>query len=180
MSDPINLSIEADETLNLTTPVINQIIEAISPTATVTKSGDTATISITDKNGTTTATISDGVGTDMIDDTAGSGDTDKVWSADKTSDVTSDLLSAINTLELDDNLLFSELPGTSTTVTMDGNGNPTSIVHTANSATVRTDSFVWGTGTVTETRTLANGKYITITTNLDTLAQTISTVQEVA
>lgn len=34
--------------------------DGYSPTATVTKSGDTATISITDKNGTTTATVTDG------------------------------------------------------------------------------------------------------------------------
>lgn len=34
--------------------------DGVSPTATVTKSGNTATITITDKNGTTTATISDG------------------------------------------------------------------------------------------------------------------------
>ena len=81
---------------------------------------------------------------------------------------------------IEENLLRSELPGTSSTVTMDSNGNPVSIVHTANSETVRTDSFVWGTGSVVETRTLANGKYITITTDLDTLTQTISAVQEVA
>ena len=118
--------------------------------------------------------------TELIDDTAGAGDTDKVWSADKSASVNSTTMSALNALEVDENLLRSEMPGTSTTVTMDSNGNPTSIVHTANSATVRTDSFVWGTGIVTETRTLANGKYITITTNLETLAQTISDVQEVA
>lgn len=41
--------------------------DGYSPTATVTKSGDTATISITDKNGTTTATVSDGT-TPTIDD----------------------------------------------------------------------------------------------------------------
>ena len=41
--------------------------DGFSPTATVTKSGDTATISITDKNGTTTATVSDGT-TPTIDD----------------------------------------------------------------------------------------------------------------
>lgn len=34
--------------------------DGYSPTATVTKSGDTATITITDKNGTTTATVTDG------------------------------------------------------------------------------------------------------------------------
>jgi len=35
-------------------------VDGVSPTATITKSGNTATITITDKNGTTTATISDG------------------------------------------------------------------------------------------------------------------------
>ena len=35
--------------------------DGFSPTATVTKSGDTATITITDRNGTTTASVSDGV-----------------------------------------------------------------------------------------------------------------------
>lgn len=155
--------------------------DGFSPSASVTKSGSTATITITDKTGTTTAQISDGEsGASVIDDNAGVGDTDKVWSADKTATENGNLLSAFNALELSDNLLFSEMQGTSTTVTMDSNGNPTSIVHTANSETVRTDAFVWGTGTVTETRTLANGKYITITTNLTTLAQTISAVQEVA
>lgn len=34
--------------------------DGFSPTATVTKTGDTATITITDKNGTTTATVTDG------------------------------------------------------------------------------------------------------------------------
>ena len=114
--------------------------------------------------------------TDLIDDTAGSGVTNKVWSADKSSS----LLTEINSGVIEENLLRSEMPGTSTTVTMDSNGNPTSIVHTANSETVRTDSFVWSTNSVVETRTLASGKYITITTNLETLAQTISAVQEVA
>lgn len=55
--------------------------DGYSPSASVSKSGATATITITDKSGTTTATVSDG--TPVIDDTAGSGDTDKVWSADK-------------------------------------------------------------------------------------------------
>ena len=58
--------------------------DGYSPTATVSKSGSTATISITDKNGTTSATVSDGDPTTIIDDNAGLGDTNKVWSADKT------------------------------------------------------------------------------------------------
>lgn len=176
--------------------------DGFSPRATVSKSGKVATITITDAAGTTTATVSDGEdgqGTNIIDDTAGAGDTDKTFSADKLTADHSSLLSAINNKyskpeggiprtdladsyveSEEESLLRSEMPGTSTTVTTDSDGNPTSIVHTANSATVRTDTFVWGTETVTETRTLANGKYITITTNLETLAQTISAVQEVA
>jgi len=154
--------------------------DGFSPRATVSKSGNVTTLTVTDAAGTTSAQILDGEGTDIIDDTAGDGDTDKVWSADKSAEEVSTLNGAINANVLEENLLRSEMPGTSTMVTMDSNGNPTSIVHTANSETVRTDTFVWGTDTVTETRTLANGKYITITTNLTTLAQTISAVQEVA
>ena len=93
--------------------------------------------------------------------------------------VASPLKSALLSDELEEKLLRDEIPGTTTTVTMDSNGNPTSIVHSADGTTVRTDSFVWSTGSVTETRT-AGDKYITITTNLETLAQTISEVQEVA
>ena len=57
--------------------------DGFSPTANVTKEGNTATITITDKEGTTTATVSDGDYTNLIDDTSGSGTTDKTWSADK-------------------------------------------------------------------------------------------------
>ena len=74
--------------------------DGFSPTATVTKSGKVATISITDKNGTTTETVEDGADADptvLIDDTAGSGDTNKVWSADKSST----LLTEINAVKDD-------------------------------------------------------------------------------
>lgn len=58
--------------------------DGFSPTATVTKSGDTATITITDKNGTTTATVTDGedasVGLDITG--ADAGDLIKVTSVD--------------------------------------------------------------------------------------------------
>lgn len=116
----------------------------------------------------------------LIDDTAGEGQTGKTWSADKLDEEFTDVLTAIHGVEQEEKILRSELLGVSTTVVMDGNGNPTSITYTKDNATVRTDTFVWGTDSVTETRTLANGKYITITTNLNTLAQTISEVQEVA
>lgn len=41
--------------------------DGYSPTATVTKTGDTATITITDLNGTTTATVSDGTDANVVD-----------------------------------------------------------------------------------------------------------------
>ena len=85
----------------------------------------------------------------------------------------------IDMMNVEDTLLRDEIPGTETTVTLDSGGNPTSIVHSANGETVRTDVFVWSSSSVTETRT-ASGKYITITTNLETLSQTISGILEVA
>ena len=75
-------------------------VDGFSPSASVTKSGSTATITITDKTGTTTAQISDGEsGASVIDDNAGIGDTDKVWSANKTATENGALLSAINVLK---------------------------------------------------------------------------------
>ena len=68
--------------------------DGFSPTASVSKSGSAATITITDKNGTTSATVSDGAA--LIDDTAGAGDTDKAWSADKTASELGDVFGAIN------------------------------------------------------------------------------------
>ena len=59
--------------------------DGYSPTASVSKSGSTATITITDKNGTTTAQVLDGDPGTLIDDTAGAGDTDVTWSADRMS-----------------------------------------------------------------------------------------------
>ena len=82
-----------------------------------------------------------------------------------------------DTTEID--LLKSEIPGTTTTVTFDNNDNPTSIVHSRNGTTARTDVFTGGNDVVTEVRTLSTGKYITITTNLTTMAQTVSEILEV-
>lgn len=84
---------EGTETFNVMDGVNGQDgqpgADGYSPSASVTKSGSTATIVITDKDGTTTAQISDGEGADVIDDTAGSGTTDKTWSADKLSSLNS-------------------------------------------------------------------------------------------
>ena len=59
--------------------------DGISPSASVNKSGSVATFTVTDKDGTTSVEIRDGKdGEASIDDTAGAGDTDKIWSASKT------------------------------------------------------------------------------------------------
>lgn len=109
----------------------------------------------------------------LIDDTSTAAN--KVWSAQKSNE----LKSAITQEQIEELLLRDELPGTSKTVTFDSNDNPASITHTANGSTVRTDVFTWGENTVTEVRT-ASDKRITITTDLTTLAQTISEIEEVA
>lgn len=70
------------------------------------------------------------------------------------------------------------LPGTVQTVNFGTDGKPSSVVHTKNGATVRTDAYAWGDGTVTETRTTADGSYITMVTDLSTLVTTISEIQE--
>ena len=88
--------------------------DGYSPAATVSKSGSTATISITDKNGTTTASVSDGDPSAIIDDTAGSGDTGKVWSADKSAE----LLSALHGVEgTVDEMLVERFVGETVTLT---------------------------------------------------------------
>lgn len=77
-------------------------VDGFSPTAGVSKVGKIATITIVDKNGTTTASVSDGADGDpgdIIDDTAGAGDTDKTFSADKLTTMNSELLNAISVLE---------------------------------------------------------------------------------
>ena len=83
----------------------------------------------------------------------------------------SDLSRQIN--HFDDNL-----PGTVQTVNFGADGKPSSVVHTKNGTTVRTDAYTWGDGTVTETRTTADGSYITMVTDLSTLVTTISEIQE--
>lgn len=98
--------------------------------------------------------------------------------AKKTGDEITSLKSEINALSVEETLLRSELPGTTVSVVFDVNGNPTMITHSANGSTVRTDLFVWVNDTVTETRSTAE-KRITITTNLSTLAQTVSGIEEV-
>lgn len=73
--------------------------DGFSPSASVSKTGKVTTLTVTDKSGTTTAEIldgEDGSGADIIDDTAGIGDTDKTWSANKSASELSTLNFALN------------------------------------------------------------------------------------
>lgn len=89
----------------------------------------------------------------------------------------SELNSAIN----EDRLLFvSEIEDTVQTLTRDSSGAVTGMIHSRDGNVVRTDTYVKANGIFTETRTLANGKYITLVTDLSTKVTTISDVQEAA
>lgn len=95
------------------------------------------------------------------------------------TDEVPELKSAMDIMSDEEKLFNASIPGTTETVTF-SNDKPASVVHTANNSAVRTDTFVWTDTTVTETRTLANGKYVTLATNLETLVTVISEIQEAA
>jgi len=90
----------------------------------------------------------------------------------------SDLTAEVDDLTRQINHFDDNLPGTVQTVNFGADGKPSSVVHTKNGTTVRTDAYTWGDGTVTETRTTADGSYITMVTDLSTLVTTISEIQE--
>lgn len=69
-------------------------------------------------------------------------------------------------------LLNDEVPNTIQAYTFD-NGKVSQVVHSRNSAAVRTDAFTYGTGTITEVRTLNTGESLTNVTNLTTLETTV-------
>ena len=85
---PIAMVTKVDDTATISITDVNgtttaDIEDGFSPSASVTKEGRVATITITDKDGTTSVQVTDGTGVDVIDDNAGTGVTDKAWSADK-------------------------------------------------------------------------------------------------
>lgn len=111
----------------------------------------------------------------LIDDAAAAAG--KTYSSSKIEAELTPLKSALTSMTVEEKLLRSELPGTTVVVAFGSDDNPSSITHSANGTTIRTDIFTWVTGSVEEVRTLSTGEQITITTNLETLAQTISEVE---
>lgn len=78
--------------------------DGVSPTVAVSPITDGHRVTITDASSDHTFDVMDGAKgdpgdpTELIDDTAGAGDTDKAWSADKTAAEVSNLSSALNSL----------------------------------------------------------------------------------
>ena len=71
-------------------------------------------------------------------------------------------------------LMADMLPGTTQEITFGADGNVQKITHKAGGTTEREDVFTFGTNTITETRTLDNGDVLTIVTNTETLATSVT------
>lgn len=81
---------------------------------------------------------------------------------------------ALERLDAEFLLQAENVPDTVQTITFDGSGNVSQITHTANGTAVRTDTFTFGTGSITEVRTLATGEAMTIVTDTTTLVTTVT------
>lgn len=70
-------------------------------------------------------------------------------------------------------LLSDDVPNTVQTYTFT-DGSVTQVLHKDGNDTIRTDSFVYGDNTITESRVLYTGASLTIVTNLETLVTTVT------
>lgn len=140
--------------------------------------GTTQVGAVTD-HGTTQVGLVNTAGTDQIT-AVGQAGADQVDAVeDKGVEVLASIPSDYTTLSDMVTLLgVDSIPDTVQSVTYGSDGKPSAIIHARSGVPVRTDTFVWGADTVTETRTLAGGRYITMTTNLTTLVTTVSDIQE--
>lgn len=78
-------------------------------------------------------------------------------------------------LLIKEKLLDEMVPDTTQAIAFDQTtGNVQSITHSSNGVAVRTDVYTFGTNTITEVRTLSTGQSLTIVTNTETLATTIT------
>ena len=71
-------------------------------------------------------------------------------------------------------ILAEEIPNTVRAYTFSSDGLLTQVLHKRGTATIRTDAYVYTTGSVTETRTLNTGAVMTIVTNTETLQTTVT------
>lgn len=81
----------------------------------------------------------------------------------------------ISKLDESDLLQIENIPGTTQTIAFDVNGNIQSITHkNSSNVAIRTDAFTFTDNSITEVRTLNTGASLTIVTNLNTLATTVT------
>lgn len=80
-----------------------------------------------------------------------------------------DLKSALNKQDL----FHEEIPNTIQMYTF-SNGGVSQVIHSRNNEIIRTDTFTYGSSTITEVRTLNTGETLSIVTNLATLETTIT------
>ncbi len=87
----------------------------------------------------------------------------------------SDLRTDAKQLEINAMLLHDEIPNTTQTIAFSPTtGDVSSITHMRENTAIRTDVFTFGNGSITEVRTLNTGESLTIVTNTDTLATTVT------
>lgn len=70
-------------------------------------------------------------------------------------------------------LLGDDVPNTTQTYTF-VDGSVSQVLHKNGNDTIRTDTFTYGTETITESRVLYTGASLTIVTNLETLVTTVT------
>lgn len=126
-------------------------LENMTATATGLAAGASPTVSVTEENGHY-----------LVEFGIPKGDTGEVSQAEF------DALSDLETLRAE------FIPGTTQNIVFDASGNVQSITHMLNQSAVRTDVFTFAAATITEARTLASGKSLTIITNTETLETTVT------
>ena len=80
---------------------------------------------------------------------------------------------ALGELDETEKLYMANIPDTTQTITLT-NGMLSQILHKSGNTTVRTDTFAYGSGSFTETRTLGTGASLTIVTDLSTFVTTVT------
>lgn len=170
-----------DEFLNTTAPaVIHDVTD--EGTSQVERVADAGTAQVTrvGEAGNTQIDAVASAGTTQIGLVTAEGTTQVTRVQDKGDEVIDSIPADYTALtqKVSDKDLFDDIPGTTQTVTFDANDQPASVVHTSGTDTVRSDVFTWANGSVTEVRTLANGRHVTYITDLTTLVTTISAVEE--
>ena len=83
----------------------------------------------------------------------------------------------ISNMQIETKLSAEDIPNTVQSFAYGLDGNVSTITHTSTESgvgVVRTDTFTYGTNSITEVRTLSSGESLTIVTNTETLQVTVT------